>query len=164
MRSKSSAVGFIVVVGLAEGPEATIGRLIGEHYFLPVVLCPMNVGFGEFKPSSSLISVEIRLLGLRVRPHALLRYVLSDRADVNLLSFCRLRESLPILICFQVAYVIMVRQSPSCLGRDRLWSSWVWWRNVFIVFVFGLSTEDLEMLSDRVTFLIDFFPYAPVQA
>jgi len=73
MRLKSSAIGSTVVVRLAEGPEATNRRLIGEHHFLPVVLCPMNVGFGEFKPSSSLILVEIQLLGLRVRPHALLK-------------------------------------------------------------------------------------------
>lgn len=73
MRFKSSALGSTVVVRLAEGPEANNRRFIGEHHFLPVVLCRMSVGFGEFKPSSSLVLVEIRLLGLRVRPHALLK-------------------------------------------------------------------------------------------
>lgn len=63
MRLKSSAIGSIVLVRLVEGPEAANRYLIGGHHFLPVVLCPMNVDFGEFKPSSSLISVEIRLLG-----------------------------------------------------------------------------------------------------
>lgn len=80
-------IGLTVVVGLAEGPNATDHRLIRKNYLLPAVHGPVNVVLCELEPSSHLILGEFGLLRLRVRLDALLNQILPNCGNKNLLSF-----------------------------------------------------------------------------